>query len=162
MYSDIILDRDSWEDQHEIKVSCTITNTGSLAGAEVLQLYIISPKGKCFRPLQELKGFEKVYLEAGESKMAEFKLDARAFSYYDIQNEQFEVENGRYQIRIGASSRDIRLENVITSYSIHYTKLYETVICWKPIAMISVKNTFFMLSTLVLKLYCLALRLAKH
>ncbi len=122
MYSDIILDRDSWEDQHEIKVSCTITNTGSLAGAEVLQLYIISPKGKCFRPLQELKGFEKVYLEAGESKMAEFKLDARAFSYYDIQNEQFEVENGRYQIRIGASSRDIRLEKEVRLTACAITK----------------------------------------
>ncbi len=108
-YSNLNIDRSRWEEKHEVEVTCRVTNTGERAGAEVLQLYVVSPKGRCFRPMQELKGFEKVFLKAGESKLVMFLLDARAFSCFNIQSGQFEVENGRYLIRVGASSRDTRL-----------------------------------------------------
>lgn len=88
-------------------VTVTITNTGSRKGAEVVQLYIAPPKSGIFRPEKELKGFARVELEPGESKTVSFSLDDRSFA---IWNDGWKVPGGTYQILIGASSRDIRLE----------------------------------------------------
>lgn len=88
-------------------VTVTITNTGSRKGAEVVQLYIAPPKRGIFRPEKELKGFARVELEPGESKTVSFSLDDRSFA---IWNDGWKVPGGTYQILIGASSRDIRLE----------------------------------------------------
>ena len=95
-------------------VSLTVTNTGSCAGAEVVQLYVAKPDAKIFRPVKELKGFFKVQLEAGESKTVTIPLDDKAFRYWNVATDRWEVEGGSYQLLVGASSADIRLSAAVT------------------------------------------------
>ena len=95
-------------------VSLTVTNTGSCAGAEVVQLYVAKPDAKIFRPVKELKGFAKVFLEAGESKTVTIPLDDKAFRYWNVATDRWEVEGGSYQLLVGASSADIRLSAAVT------------------------------------------------
>ena len=95
-------------------VALTVTNTGSCAGAEVVQLYVAKPDAKVFRPVKELKGFTKVQLEAGESKTVTIPLDDKAFRYWNVATDRWEVEGGSYQLLVGASSADIRLTAAVT------------------------------------------------
>ena len=95
-------------------VTLTVTNTGSCAGAEVVQLYVAKPDAKVFRPAKELKGFTKVQLEAGESKTVTIPLDDKAFRYWNVKTDRWEVEGGSYQLLVGASSVDIRLTAAVT------------------------------------------------
>ena len=95
-------------------VTLTVTNTGSCAGAEVVQLYVAKPDAKVFRPAKELKGFIKVQLEAGESKTVTIPLDDKAFRYWNVKTDRWEVEGGSYQLLVGASSADIRLTAAVT------------------------------------------------
>ena len=95
-------------------VTLTVTNTGKCAGAEIVQLYVAKSDAKVFRPAQELKGFEKVWLEAGESKTVTIPLDDKAFRYWNIATDSWEVEGGKYQLYVGASSADIRLTAEVT------------------------------------------------
>ena len=95
-------------------VTLTVTNTGRCAGAEIVQLYVAKPDAKIFRPVQELKGFAKVYLEAGESQAVTIPLDDKAFRYWNVQSNGWEVEGGAYQLRVGASCEDIRLTAEVT------------------------------------------------
>ena len=95
-------------------VSLTVTNTGSCAGAEVVQLYVAKPDAKIFRPAKELKGFVKVQLEAGESKTVTIPLDDKAFRYWNVATDRWEVEGGSYQLLVGASSTDFRLSAAVT------------------------------------------------
>ena len=94
-------------------VTLTVTNTGSCAGAEVVQLYVAKPDATIFRPVKELKGFTKVQLEAGESKTVTIPLDDKAFRYWNVKTDRWEVEGGSYQL-LGASSADIRLTAAVT------------------------------------------------
>ena len=87
----------------------TVTNTGSCAGAEIVQLYVAKQDAKVFRPAQELKGFAKVFLAPGESRTVSIALDDKAFRYWNVKTDRWEVEGGSYQLRVGASSADIRL-----------------------------------------------------
>ena len=98
----------------ETGVTLTVTNTGSCAGAEVVQLYVAKPDAKVFRPVKELKGFTKVQLEAGESKTVTIALDDKAFRYWNVATDRWEVEGGSYQLLVGASSADIRLTAAVT------------------------------------------------
>ena len=98
----------------ETCVTLTVTNTGSCAGAEVVQLYVAKPDAKIFRPAKELKGFAKVFLEAGESRTVAIPLDDKAFRYWNVSTHRWEVEGGSYQLLAGASSADIRLTAAIT------------------------------------------------
>jgi beta-glucosidase len=108
-YSNLLLDKGKITDQETVKVSVDVTNTGDRAGAEVVQLYVGAPESDLFRPVRELKGFEKVFLEPGETKTVTFGLDARAFSYWNIRLKDWFVKSGTYHIQIGRSSRDIVL-----------------------------------------------------
>ena len=90
-------------------VTLTVTNTGSRAGAETVQVYAAKPDAQIFRPAQELKAFTKVWLEAGESKTVTLPLDDKAFRYWNTKTDSWEVEGGTYELRVGASSADIRL-----------------------------------------------------
>ena len=90
-------------------VTFTVTNTGSVAGEEISQLYVAKPEHVVFRPEQELKGFAKTYLEPGESKRVTIALDDKAFRYFNVKTNKWEIEGGTYQLRVGASSRDICL-----------------------------------------------------
>ena len=94
---------------NEEGVSFTITNSGSRDGAEVAQLYVGLPNGKVFRPKKELKGFAKVFLKAGESKKVSIAFDDKTFRYFNVNTNNWEVEDGKYVISVGASSVDIRL-----------------------------------------------------
>ena len=90
-------------------VTLTVTNTGTREGAEIVQLYVAKPDAKIFRPAQELKGFAKVHLQPGESRTVTIPLDDKAFRYWNTQTNRWEVEGGQYELRVGASSADIRL-----------------------------------------------------
>ena len=100
-YSDLHADAHS--------ATLTVTNTGDRAGAEIVQLYVAKPNAEIFRPAQELKAFAKVQLAAGESKTVTLTLDDKAFRYWNTRTESWEVEGGTYELRVGASSADIRL-----------------------------------------------------
>ena len=95
------------------EVSFVITNTGALAGSEIAQVYVGMKDSKIFRAARELKGFAKVYLEAGESKTVSIILDDKAFRYFNTETGQFEIEVGTYSIEVGASIQDIRLTSEI-------------------------------------------------
>lgn len=94
-------------------VTLTVTNTGKRAGAEIVQLYGAKPGAEVFRPAQELKGFAKVQLQPGESKTVTIPLDDKAFRYWNTKTDSWEVEGGSYELRVGASSADIRLTAVV-------------------------------------------------
>ena len=108
-YSDMTVSAETITDSDCLTVSATITNTGSVAGAEVVQLYVGNPAGEVLRPKKELRDFTKVYLQPGESKKVQFILENRAFSYYDTELQKFYCPEGDYQIILASSSRDIRL-----------------------------------------------------
>ncbi len=96
-------------------ITFDVTNTGAVAGAEVAQLYVAHASSVMFTPVQELKGFEKVLLAPGETKQISFTLSRRDLCYYDVAASDWRVEGGAYEIRISASSRDIRLTYSITA-----------------------------------------------
>lgn len=97
-------------EEEGLVVSCEVTNVGARRGSEVVQLYVRDPESRVHRPWQELKGFEKLELEPGETGRAVFRLDRRSFAYWDSDSGGWRVEGGDFLVRIGASSRDIRLE----------------------------------------------------
>ena len=100
-YSDLKVTADS--------VTLTVTNTGARDGAEIVQVYIAKPSAEIFRPVQELKAFARVPLAAGESRTVTLPLDDKAFRYWNTRTDGWEIEGGRYEVRVGASSADIRL-----------------------------------------------------
>lgn len=95
-------------------VRVTITNTGAVAGAEVVQVYVAKPGAEILRPESELKGFARVQLEPGESKTVTIPLDDKAFRYWNVKTNGWEIEGGDYEIRVAASSRDVRLTATVT------------------------------------------------
>ena len=97
-----------------IPVSFDVTNTGSVEGAEVAQLYISDPSAKATRPERELKGFEKVRLTPGETKHVTLELDARAFSYWDETAHKWTIDPGKFVIRVGDSSENTPLHADVT------------------------------------------------
>lgn len=109
-YSDLRLSSERITDEETLKVSCKITNTGSMTGKEAVQLYVGACDGEyVLRPVKELKGYEKLELKPGETKEVSFELGKRAFAYYDVDISDWYVNDDDYEIMIGASSRDIRL-----------------------------------------------------
>ena len=114
-YEDLVIDNsvvggDANTRKLDITGQVRITNTGNRRGGEVVQIYVTPVDSKIERPEVELKGFDKVFLEPGESKIVTFSLDSSAFSYYDVQEKAFVVEPGEYKIRVGSSCEDIRVE----------------------------------------------------
>lgn len=93
-----------------VKVTATVKNIGDRAGKEVVQLYVVNEASWVAMPAHELRGFEKVSLAPGEATTVTFELDRRAFSWYNAANEQWQADNGHYEIQVGSSSRDIRLQ----------------------------------------------------
>lgn len=95
-------------------VNFEITNTGKIAGKEIAQLYIGKKETQILRPLKELKGFVKVALKPGETKKVTINFDDKSFRYFNVKTNKWEVEDGEYEIYIGASTADIRLNGKIS------------------------------------------------
>jgi beta-glucosidase len=112
-YSDIVVSAPSINAEDTVTVRATITNTGTRAGAEVVQLYVRDVASTVFRPQHELKDFAKVLLQPGESQQVQFVLNKRSFAYYDVPQADWVVEAGQFEVQIGASSRDIHLTALI-------------------------------------------------
>ena len=115
-YSDLSLSSDTYKDG-ALSVQFTLTNSGALPGKETVQLYVKNPMSQLLRSRIELRGFQKIFLQPGEQQRVTIKLHERSFSYYNTQIEQFDIPAGTYQILIGASSKDIRLEGTVTVFS---------------------------------------------
>ena len=92
----------------KLMITVPVTNTGTRKGAEVVQLYVHDIKSSVIRPLKELKGFEKIQLEAGETKEVTFAIDRQALSYFDADQHKWIAEPGKFEALIGAASDDIR------------------------------------------------------
>ena len=112
-YSSLRLSAQRITDQETLTATVTVTNTGSRAGKTVVQLYVGDPVSSVFRPVRELKGFEKVELQPGESKEVTFTLGKRAFAYWNTQLHDWYVESGDFTIEIGQSSRRIEVSAVV-------------------------------------------------
>lgn len=97
-----------------VAVSFDVTNTGSVAGADVAQLYVSDPSAKVQRPERELKGFEKVRLAPGETKHVMLNLDARAFSYWSDSTHKWTIDPGKFVVLVGDSSENTPLHADIT------------------------------------------------
>lgn len=113
-YGSIETDQESILDTDQLRVKVRVTNTGKRAGKETVQLYVHDCQNEIIRPEKELKGFVKLSLEPGETKTAEFVLNKRSFAYYDVEQKDFLVQSGQFEILVGASSRDIRLKKTVT------------------------------------------------
>ena len=100
-YSDLAAD--------EQGVSLTVTNTGSVAGTEIVQLYVAKKNSELFRPAKELKGFARVTLAPGEKQRITITLDDKAFRFWNVKANRWEIEGGEYELLVGASVEDIRL-----------------------------------------------------
>ena len=110
-YSDLKLSSKTMAQDDEIEVSLKVKNSGKIDGDEVVQLYIHDVKASIDREVKALKGFQRVSLKAGESKTIEMKIDKSALAFYDIQSKSWVAEPGKFEVLIGSSSRDIRLQD---------------------------------------------------
>ncbi|MEO1260184.1 MAG: glycoside hydrolase family 3 C-terminal domain-containing protein [Bacteroidota bacterium] len=96
-----------------VTVNLKLTNTGEMAGSEVVQIYVKDKEASVERPEKELKAFQKLKLEPGASRNVTVQLDQEAFSFYDETKKQWVVEPGTFEILVGSSSRDIRLRGEV-------------------------------------------------
>lgn len=124
-YSTFALDQvQAVADAHQpntVQVSARVTNTSDRAGAEVIQVYVAPEQSAVARPVHELKGFAKVYLEAGASTTVTIELDSRAFAYWSERFNDWHVEEGTYTVEVGTSSRDIAARVAVTLEGDHKT-----------------------------------------
>lgn len=108
-YSGLKVDASDFEKTGIVKVSVKVKNVGKMEGADVVQLYVGDKECKVARPSRELKGFKRVTLRAGETKVVEFSLDRRSFSFWDDDLKAWNMEPGRFDIMIGKSVEEICL-----------------------------------------------------
>ena len=113
-YSNLTVDKEKLKDTDTLRVTVDVTNTGTMVGKEVVQLYVADKKSTVIRPVKELRDFAKVELKPGETKTVTFTLDKRAFAYYSVNIHDWHVETGEFDILIGKSSRDIVLTKTVT------------------------------------------------
>jgi beta-glucosidase len=111
-YSDLSLNKSEIRTDESITATCKVTNTGVRAGDEVVQLYIRDELASLSRPLMELKGFERIHLQPGETKTVTFEITPQHLEMYDIQMKKV-VEPGDFRIMVGSSSKDIRLRGIL-------------------------------------------------
>lgn len=113
-YGKVSADRKTMSENDKITFSVKVKNTGKRDGAEVVQLYIRDVESSVLRPYKELKGFEKVYLKAGESKTIKFTIDKEALSFFDDKKHQWTAEKGDFEAIIGSSSADLKTQTRFT------------------------------------------------
>ena len=125
-FSNLRLGAEKIRDTDTLTVTATVTNTGTRPGKAVAQLYVGDPESTPIRPVRELKGFEKVELQPGESRDVSFTLGKRAFAYWNGEIRDWHVETGEFTVEIGDSSRNLPLKASVTVESTrelprHYT-----------------------------------------
>jgi len=113
-YSNATASAEKFKDTDGVTVTVNVTNTGKLAGKEIIQVYVHDQKSGLIRPEKELKGFAKVELQPGETKSVSIQLDFRSFAYYHPKYKQWITEDGDFDLLIGASSADIRASLTVT------------------------------------------------
>ncbi len=113
-YSNLKLNKQIMTDTEELIVCVDVKNTGDVKGKEIIQLYIHDKQTAITRPYKELKGFEKIELEASETKTVTFTLNKRSFAYFDINSNDWAVQNGQFDILIGKASDNIVLSETVT------------------------------------------------
>jgi beta-glucosidase len=116
-YSDLELSAQQISDKDSLTITVTVTNSGDLTGKEVVQLYVNDEEASVQRPEQELRGFHKLELAPGESRQVQFELSKRDFSFYSARHGRWIAESGDFQLLVGASSRDIRLQRGVNLQS---------------------------------------------
>jgi beta-glucosidase len=109
-YSDLAIDKLG---ETDYEISYTITNTSSVPAKEISQVYVKDVFAMVVRPEKELKGYAKDLILPGESKRMKVRLNKRSFAYYSVPRKDWLVENGDFEILVGASSKDIRLKGCI-------------------------------------------------
>ncbi len=112
-YSNLVIDKQDETGRTGVRVCVDVTNTGPMAGKEIVQLYVSDKTESTIRPIQELKQFSAVYLEPGESKTVILELDERAFAWYDEELHDWYAADGTYKISIGKSSRHMELTGYV-------------------------------------------------
>lgn len=112
-YTNLRFDRREIAPDGQVVISADISNTGSRAGDEVVQLYVHDPQASVTRPVKELKGFKRISLEPGETRTVSFTLAASQLAFYDI-DMNYVVEPGTIEVMVGASSEDLRLRDTFT------------------------------------------------
>ncbi|MBW7881297.1 MAG: glycoside hydrolase family 3 C-terminal domain-containing protein [Caldilineaceae bacterium] len=112
-YSNSRVSATTFNDVDGLSVTVDVTNTGAVAGKEIVQVYVRDREARLVRPLKELKGFAKVELQPGETKTVTFPLDFRAFAYYHPGHKSWITESGEFKILIGASAADIRCTETV-------------------------------------------------
>lgn len=113
-YSSLKISKKKIKDTDTLTVTFKVKNTGKVAGAETAQIYVRDKESTIFRPDRELREFVKVFLEPGEEKTVSVELSKRAFAYYNVNINDWHVESGEFDILVGSSSRDIRLEGKVS------------------------------------------------
>lgn len=116
-YSNPRASRTRFKDTDGVEISVDVTNTGNVAGKEIVQVYVHDQKSGLIRPRKELKGFAKVELQPGETQTVSVPLDCRSFAYYHPEYKRWVTEDGDFDILIGASSADIRHRIVVSLQS---------------------------------------------
>lgn len=112
--SNVVVNKKNFNETDEIKVTCELTNSGNLAGAEVVQVYVGKSKSSVERATKELKGFQKVFIEKGASKKVEISILAKDLAFYDESISDWNLENGTYVIYVGNASNSISEKIKIT------------------------------------------------
>uniref|UniRef100_UPI004026E348 beta-glucosidase n=1 Tax=Candidatus Fimenecus sp. TaxID=3022888 RepID=UPI004026E348 len=128
-YSDMKVE----ENDDGITVSATITNTGSRFGAEIVELYVKAPKTDVYKPEKELRGFTKVYLDAGESKEIKITVNKSDLAYYNVKEKRYVLERGEYEFQLCSDCETVKLsekikingENVPSPYDKQVSEIYE-------------------------------------
>jgi beta-glucosidase len=113
-YSNLTLNAEKIKNNEKIEIQFEIQNTGQMKGDEVAQVYVHYMNASIKVPINQLKRFQRISLAPGESKTLTFKIPASEFSFYDIETNDFKTEPGQWEIQVGSSCKDIRLNKTIT------------------------------------------------
>lgn len=145
-YSGLKLNKKKINDADELTVTFKVKNIGKIDGAEVAQIYVAPPESIIFKAKKELRAFKKVFLKAGEEKTVTVTLGKRAFAYYNVNINDWHVESGKYEILVGASSRDIKMKadvNVTSAVKAEVPDYRETAPCYYSANVQNVPNSEF-------------------
>jgi beta-glucosidase len=126
-YSNFKADRTQMNDTDSVRISLDITNTGAVAGKEVVQIYVIPPQKDVIRPDKELKAFDKIELQPGEKKTVEFTLEKRDFAYYNTETHDWTVDEGDYRIGACKSSAEICAVLPLHIHNMQYQRTVYTI-----------------------------------